>query len=99
MNRSYRLVFNRALGVMQAAPETAQGRGQNGAARRLAAVGTAALAFASGPVSAAEWTANEGDWSEASNWRDGAVPNAGTTASIRNGGTAEIRDAAQALHL
>ncbi|WP_080605951.1 autotransporter domain-containing protein [Bordetella bronchiseptica] len=99
MNRSYRLVFNRALGVMQAAPETAQGRGQNGAARRLATVGTAALAFASGPVSAAEWTANEGDWSEASNWRDGAVPNAGTTASIRNGGTAEIRDAAQALHL
>ncbi|KDD63664.1 autotransporter-associated beta strand repeat protein, partial [Bordetella bronchiseptica OSU553] len=99
MNRSYRLVFNRALGVMQAAPETAQGRGKNGAVRGLAAVCTAALAFASGPVPAAEWTANEGDWSEASNWREGAVPNAATIASIRNGGTAEIRDAAQALYL
>ncbi|KCV25821.1 outer membrane autotransporter barrel domain protein [Bordetella bronchiseptica SBL-F6116] len=99
MNRSYRLVFNRALGIMQAAPETAQGRGKNGAARGLAAVCTAALAFASGPVSAAAWTANEGDWSEASNWRDGAVPNAATTVNIRNGGTAEIRDAAQALDL
>lgn len=101
MNRNYRLVFNRAQGVMQAAPETAKGQGKSGSARKRATILMAAqaLAFTSGAVSAAEWAVDEGNWSAAANWTPGAVPDAATTVSIRNGGTAEIHDAARAEHL
>ena len=52
MNHIYRLIFNHTLGVMQAAPETAKGRGKRSASRsRAAAVGTfLTLALASGPA-------------------------------------------------
>lgn len=69
MNRNHRLVFNRAQGVMQAAPETAKGRGKSGSARKRATIfmATQALAFTSGAVSAAEWAVDEGNWSAAAN--------------------------------
>jgi len=52
MNHIYRLIFNHTLGVMQAAPETAKGRGKhNASGSRMAAVGTfLILTLAPGPA-------------------------------------------------
>src|SRR5690606_27415201 len=83
MNRIYRLVFNRALGLIQVAPETARARAgtaaRAGRIGRRSAVGIAPLSLlALGLMMAAStvradycrWYGNarDGDWFNPSNW-------------------------------
>ncbi|MGY6272023.1 autotransporter domain-containing protein [Achromobacter denitrificans] len=90
MSHVYRLVGSRALGAWVLVSEIARGFGKPGCGRlfvpALFALTPAATAWAQG----ASWISpGIGDWSTSGNWNPG-TPNAGESAYITNGGTAEI---------
>lgn len=79
MNRFYRVVFNRSLGLWQAVAETAKAQGKGGKAAKVAAVVLLALGAVQTAVAAdITWSgAVNNDWYTGGNWVGGTVPGAG----------------------
>lgn len=88
MNRTYRLIFNRSLGLMQVASERAAGRGGKPApsarrlarrqrVRRAAALLLGTLSAGAVQAQTPNWISGFGSgyWQQESNWLDGLVPN------------------------
>jgi T5SS/PEP-CTERM-associated repeat protein/autotransporter-associated beta strand protein len=89
MNRSYRSIFNTALGAWIAAPETARAHGKGKNLVRAGAVAAVLACVAPTASAALEWIAGTGDWFTASNWQSDGFPTPGRY--IDNGGTIQVQ--------
>ncbi|QRV22602.1 autotransporter domain-containing protein [Marinomonas foliarum] len=106
MNRSFRLVWNAALGLWAVASEAAKGKHKTQSSSKIPKLKSGVLGSVliagiglmplSNALAAVDWKGGEGSWAEGSNWDSSSVPTDSDIALV-NSGTATVDGGTKAV--